>query len=203
MATKNELRQHYLEKRSKIPFEKINKWSKKINERFLSLKDLETAQKIMSYISMRKEVNTYPLLKTLIENGFKLYLPYTLKKEGTLGTAQINNLDLDLQAGVFGVQEPKRELRNKKVPGDLDIIIVPGAVFNKAGYRIGYGGGYYDKFLAEHAQGALKVAFAYEEFIIDDFPVEDHDIAVDMIITQTDIITIENWGVLIEFIRKP
>ena len=190
MSTKNELRKNYLEQRSKISFEKINKWSEKIKDKFLTLKELDHAQKIMSYISMRKEVNTYSLLECLIEKGIMLYVPYTIKKEGTLGAAQIDNLDLDLQDGVFGVQEPKRELRNKKVPNDLDIIIVPGAVFNKDGYRIGYGGGYYDRFLAEHGMNALKVAFCYDDFIIDDFPVEDHDIAVDLIITEKDIIKI-------------
>ncbi|ADQ15059.1 5-formyltetrahydrofolate cyclo-ligase [Halanaerobium hydrogeniformans] len=190
MLTKDKLRKYHLDKRSKITFEKINKWSKKICDKFLSLDELNNVQKIMSYISMRKEVNTYPLLESLIEKGFKVYAPYTIKKEGTLGAAQIDDLDLDLQDGVFGVQEPKRELRNKAVPDDLDIIIVPGAVYTKDGYRIGYGGGYYDKFLAEHGQNALKVAFCYDYFIIDDFPVEDHDIAVDLIITENQIIKI-------------
>jgi 5-formyltetrahydrofolate cyclo-ligase len=68
---------------------------------------------------------------------------------------------------------------------------VPGACFTSEGYRIGYGGGYYDSFLSKHANRALKVGFCYDCFIVDSIPVEAHDVPVDLIITEKRIINIK------------
>jgi 5-formyltetrahydrofolate cyclo-ligase len=191
MQKKEKLRKKYLNERSRISQTKISSWSKKINSRFLSLPQLENAKKIMAYASMRKEIETFDLMEELLDQGYLLYLPYTRKDIIDLGTAEINDLDSDLKEGVYGVQEPNSKLRNQAVPEDLDLIIVPGACFSRDGYRIGYGGGYYDSFLSRHAPGALKVGFCYEQFIVDSIPVEEHDVPVDIIITEEEIIKIK------------
>lgn len=191
MQKKEELRSKYLNERSKIPQNKISSWSKKINNRFFNLLQLKKAKKIMAYASMRKEIETFDLMEELLDQGYLLYLPYTKKDVIDLGTAQINDLDSDLKDGVYGVQEPIVKLRLDEVPEDLDIIIVPGACFTKNGYRIGYGGGYYDSFLSKHANDALKVGFCYDRFIVDSIPIEEHDVPVDIIITETKIIKIK------------
>lgn len=188
MQKKEKLRKKYLNERSQIAQNKISSWSKKINARFLSLPQLENAKKIMAYASMRKEIETFDLMEELLDQGYLLYLPYTKNDVIDLGTARVNDLDSDLKKGVYGVQEPAAKLRGEKVPEDLDLIIVPGACFTCGGYRIGYGGGYYDSFLSKHADGALKVGFCYDRFILDSIPVEDHDVPVDIIITEKKII---------------
>ncbi|PUU91833.1 MULTISPECIES: 5-formyltetrahydrofolate cyclo-ligase [Halanaerobium] len=188
MQKKEELRKKYLKERSEIPQNKISSWSQKINKQFLKLPQLETAKKVMAYASMRKEIETFDLMEELLDQGYLLYLPYTRKDQIDLGTAQINNLDSDLKEGVYGVQEPVARIRGEEVPEDLDLIIVPGACFTPEGYRIGYGGGYYDSFLSKHADGALKVGFCYDRFIVDSIPVEDHDVPVDLIITEKEVI---------------
>jgi len=188
MQEKEELREKYLNERSRISQNKISSWSKKINKKFLSLPQLEKAKKIMAYASMRKEIETYDLMEELLDQGYLLYLPYTIKEINDLGTAEINNLDSDLKEGNYGVQEPAAELRDQDVPEDLDLIIVPGACFTEKGYRIGYGGGYYDSFLNKHGAGALKVGFCYDQFVVDSIPVEEHDVPVDIIITEKEII---------------
>lgn len=191
MKKKEELRKKYLNKRAQIPKEKVSNWSKKIKNKFLELTQLEVAKKVMAYASMRKEIETFELLEELLEQGYLIYLPYTRQDVVDLGTAQINDLDQDLVDGIFGVQEPRAKIRDEKVPADFDIIIVPGACFTAEGYRIGYGGGYYDSFLSKHAGGALKVGFCYESFIIDSIPVEAHDVPVDLVITEKRIINIK------------
>ena len=191
MQKKEKLRKKYLNERSRISQTKISSWSKKINSRFLSLPQLENAKKIMAYASMRKEIETFDLMEELLDQGYLLYLPYTRKDIIDLGTAEINDLDSDLKEGVYGVQEPNSKLRNQAVPEDLDLIIVPGACFSRDGYRIGYGGGYYDSFLSRHAAEALKVGFCYDQFIVDLIPVEEHDVPVDIIITEEEIIKIK------------
>lgn len=191
MDKKEKLREKYLDQRSKIAQKKIDYWSKKINNNFLKLSQLKNTKKIMAYASMRKEIKTFDLMEELLDQGYLLYLPYTQKNIIDLGVAQINNLNKDLKKGDYGVQEPNDKIRGKKVPDDLDLIIVPGACFTPQGYRIGYGGGYYDSFLAKHAGNALKVGFCYSRFIVDSIPVEKHDIPVDIIITEKEIIKVK------------
>ena len=188
MKRKEEIRREKLAERSRIPFTKINHWSNKITNKFLQLQELDSAKKIMSFVSKEKEVNTFDLMERLLDEGYLLYVPYTIKNNNNLGTAQINDLDSELKEGVFGVLEPKKSIRDEEPPHDLDIIIVPGAVFTGDGYRIGYGGGYYDSFLNDYGKNALKVGFCYSKFIIDQFPVEEHDIAVDLVITEKEVI---------------
>jgi 5-formyltetrahydrofolate cyclo-ligase len=188
MQKKEELRKKFLNERSQISQNKISSWSKKINNLFLNLPQLENVKKIMAYASMRKEIETFDLMEELLDQGYLLYLPYTRKDIIDLGTAEINDLNSDLKDGVYGVQEPITKIRNEAVPEDLDLIIVPGACFTRDGYRIGYGGGYYDSFLAKHSAGALKVGFCYDRFIVDSIPVEEHDVPVDIIITENEII---------------
>ena len=191
MNEKEKIREKCLSQRAQISNTKVSSWSKKIKNKFFDLPQLETAKKVMAYASMRKEIETFELLEELLEKGYLVYLPYTRQDIVDLGTAQINNLDKDLKDGVFGVQEPVVKIRDEEVPVDFDIIIVPGACFTVQGYRIGYGGGYYDSFLAKHANGALKVGFCYDCFIVDSIPVEDHDVPVDLIITEKRIINIK------------
>lgn len=191
MNKKKELREKCLNERSRISKNKVSSWSKKIKSKFLDLPQLKNAKKIMAYASMRKEIETFGLLEELLDQGYLLYLPYTRQDIVDLGTAQINDLDKDLKDGVFGVQEPAAKLRGEGVPPDLDIIIVPGACFTAEGYRIGYGGGYYDSFLSKHANEALKIGFCYDCFILDSIPVEAHDVPVDLIITEKRIINIK------------
>ena len=188
MQKKEELRKKFLDERSNISQTKIKSWSKKINNKFLNLPQLENVKKIMAYASMRKEIETFDLMEELLDQGYLLYLPYTKKDVIDLGVALINDLDTDLKEGVYGVQEPVFNLRQQKVPEDIDLIIVPGACFTHSGYRIGYGGGYYDSFLTKHAQGSLKVGFCYERFIVDSIPIENHDVPVDIIITEKETI---------------
>jgi 5-formyltetrahydrofolate cyclo-ligase len=191
MQKKEELRKKYLQERSEIPQNKISSWSQKINKQFLKLPQLETAKKVMAYASMRKEIETFDLMEELLDQGYLLYLPYTIKDQIDLGTAQINDLDSELKEGVYGVQEPVARIRGEEVPEDLDVIVVPGACFTPEGYRIGYGGGYYDSFLSKHANGALKVGFCYDRFIVDSIPVEEHDVPVDLIVTEKEVIRIK------------
>lgn len=190
MESKEYLREKYLTARSEISQSKINKWSQKIKNNFLKLPQLTNVKKIMAYASMRNEIKTFPLMKELLIQNYLLYLPYTIKEINDLGVAKIKNLNSELEKGVYGVQEPISKIRGNEIPSDIDLIIIPGACFSLSGYRIGYGGGYYDRFLSKHAENALKVGFCYEQFILNSIPAEEHDIPVDIIITENEIIKV-------------
>ncbi len=192
MREKEIIRKESLAQRSKLPLDKVTRWSKEITDKFMSLTTVKQAHQIMSYVSFRNEVKTFPLLKMLLEGGYKIYVPYTIKNGPALGLGLINNLERDLEPGVFGVLEPRKEVRLKKIPSDLDLIIVPGAIFSKNGCRIGYGGGFYDSFLTKQGKDVLKVGFTFSQFVVEKLPSEEHDVPVDLIITEKDIIDCRN-----------
>jgi 5-formyltetrahydrofolate cyclo-ligase len=88
-----------------------------------------------------------------------------------------------LVPGPYGILEPRRDTREYVVPPDDAPVIVPGIAFSPAGHRIGYGKGYYDRFLAAHH--GLKLGLAYEMQIVPSIPSDTHDVPVDLVITET------------------
>lgn len=191
MLKKEKMREECLNKRSKISFSKINLWSNKIISKFLNIPQLNQAKKIMAYASIRKEVRTFSLMEELLNREYLLYLPYVKDKKRELEVSRIKNLKNDLKDGKFGVKEPKDKLRRNKFPDNLDIIIVPAACYSRSGFRIGYGGGYYDRFLAKYSKNILKVGFCYDNLLKEKIPAESHDIPVNLIITEKEIIEIK------------
>ncbi|MGM0414990.1 MAG: 5-formyltetrahydrofolate cyclo-ligase, partial [Bacillota bacterium] len=101
----------------------------------------------------------------------------------------------DLTEGNYGILEPINS-NFKLEPYFLDLIIVPGLVFSHKGFRIGYGGGFYDRFLARAKtknSDPLKISFVYKEFIIDKIPTNQYDLPVDYIITEEKIINCKQF----------
>jgi len=137
--------------------------------------------RIHTYIPMGHEVDLKPLLRRLLEEGLTLVAPETLK-DRVLRNWVVADLD-DLQGGIFGTQFPRS---GQAFEGDFDLIIVPGLGFDPSGFRLGYGGGYYDTFLARHPE-SFKVAVAYPFQMIDSLPLEGHDMPVDQVLFFHDI----------------
>ena len=95
--------------------------------------------------------------------------------------SQIRSFD-DLQKGTFGILEPKPEAMNLVAPDELDLVLVPGIAFDKRGYRLGYGGGFYDAFLAQTK--SVKVGLAFDFQIVDLLPTREEDERVDLIVSE-------------------
>src|SRR5690606_25232452 len=93
----------------------------------------------------------------------------------------------ELSPGTFGVMEPPE--KEEIVLKDIDVVVVPGVAFDRNGYRIGYGAGYYDNFLPKLKSDAKNIAVAFEMQLRDLIPVESHDVKMDMIITEQGIYT--------------
>ena len=100
--------------------------------------------------------------------------------------SEINTLD-GLKKNKFGILEPAdtSKIFNKE---DIDLVIMPGVAFDRSGNRVGYGGGYYDKFLCEMSSDIPTIALAYNIQILKELPSEKHDIKVDMVITEKETI---------------
>ncbi len=177
---KEELRNKLLTKREIYP-----NWqedSEKIINKFLSFIDLSNFHTVMLYYPYRREVDTKPLITKLLNLGKKVILP---KVSGLdLKPIQIKDLD-SLVVGYAGIKEPIGKEIN---PQEIDMIVVPAVAYDKQGYRIGYGKGYYDRFLPKIRNTSLKLGFAYDFQILEKIPHQPHDYKVDVVITPTQIL---------------
>ncbi len=137
----------------------------------------------MFYSSIINEVQTDFMIKEALKEGKKIALPQTTPYE--LIPRVIKNYPDDLSPGVFGILEP-----TEKMPiiekNDIDLVVVPGIAFSKDCVRLGYGKGYYDKFLKWYNN--IKIGIAFWEQILNEVPHDKYDIPLDMIITDKYII---------------
>ena len=143
------------------------------------------ARAIHCYLSMRSEVDTRPLISDALAHGKRVAVPIVVPKAAELAHAWLDTLAADaLIPGAFGTFNP-RDLRPAAL-GDWDLVIVPLLAFDRRGYRLGYGKGYYDRLLAAGSVTTIGIGFAEQE--IDMLPAEPHDIALDWIVTEREVI---------------
>lgn len=135
------------------------------------------------YYPINNEVDTRPFITRLFALGKTVLLPRTDFDLGTMDTFIVHSFD-DLEITRFGMHEPK--LSCVVYTDAPDVVCVPGAVFDMKGNRIGYGKGFYDGFLAFNS--AKKIAFAYDFQVIESLPHDPHDIKMDMIVTEKNIL---------------
>jgi 5-formyltetrahydrofolate cyclo-ligase len=137
------------------------------------------------YYGVGQEVHTEPLLAAGWSEGKRMYLPKTNPRQHTLTFYEVERMQ-DTEVVYFGLREPRPDASKKLQPKRLDLIVVPGLVFDKFGYRIGYGAGYYDRFLPLVPDPVPRIALAFQQQVLteDVLPAEAHDIPVDLIITE-------------------
>ena len=157
-----------------------------ICDRFLALPAYAAAKCVAFYIDVRSEVRTRHALPAALASGKKIVVPWC-NERGELELFHLLSMD-ELALGMYRILEPKPELRplpeRQVLPAELDLIMVPGVAFDKAGARMGHGKGYYDKLLQHARPDAPLVALAFECQLFHEVPVGQHDIFMDMIITE-------------------
>jgi len=180
------LRQNILCQRDAMSCEEHSLNSRLIMERAIGLEQFVRADIIFIYVNFRSEVKTRALIDHMLALGKKVVVPVTLVKEKALLPVFINDPDKDLSPGYCSIPEPRVEIRRSQSvpPGSIDLIFLPGSVFDEQGGRMGYGGGYYDRFVSILAPQALRVGLAYELQIVDKAPLQEHDELMDMILTE-------------------
>jgi len=177
---KKALRKESLEKRDLLQKEDIIEKSKSIKEKLFLLPEFINAKTIAFYVSKGSEVFTHNIIKELLGEK-RILVPKTMDNE--IVFSEIDSFD-ELKPGRFDILEP---VEIKEVNHDeIDLIIVPGIVFDKKGHRIGYGYGYYDKILKKI--NCKKIGLAFSLQIVDNIPKEEYDVAVDKVITEEEVI---------------
>jgi 5-formyltetrahydrofolate cyclo-ligase len=189
MADSSQLRKEVLAERDRLTADEIRKKSAAIQNSLVNLEEIITAKNIFAYVSFRSEVATRELINTLLDKGKTVTVPITRIKEKRLDAIKITDPGLDLVPGYCNIPEPREELcLEKKVdPADIDVIILPGSVFDKRGGRFGYGGGYYDRFVSAIPK-ATRIGLAFDLQMVEKAPLQAHDEILDFVVTETEII---------------
>jgi 5-formyltetrahydrofolate cyclo-ligase len=185
MNDKDVLRARIIEQRNKCTDEYIVRNSEKIINKLLKLELFNNAKTIMCYTNFKNEVITSEFIKYCLKIEKKVCLP---KVNGDiLIPYYINDFEKDLVKGSFGILEPISQ--NKKAElEDIDLVIVPGVVFDDFKNRIGFGKGFYDKFLINLDKRCFKIGLAFSFQILKSIPSTEYDIPMDLIITEKNII---------------
>lgn len=186
---KKDIRKEILSKRDRIPNALKAEKDSLIKQFLCSIPEFLDAKKILFYASFRSEVETHSMIKQTLKTGKNLILPRVDKEGHRLLLYELKDLR-ELNAGFMGIPEPFVPDERIVAIDDIDLVIIPGAAFDYSGNRLGYGAGYYDSLLAERKKKIPVIALAYEEQIVDSIPAEEHDVPVDMIITDKRVIRI-------------
>ncbi|WP_105615923.1 5-formyltetrahydrofolate cyclo-ligase [Vallitalea okinawensis] len=155
-----------------------------IFKKLLLLLEYREIDSLFSYVSLPEEVDTKPILNYAFQKGITVAVPRVIDK-GIMSFFRINNFN-DLEEGNFKVLEPVLGLEEIR-PTNSSVIIVPGVAFDHNLSRIGYGGGYYDRYLGQFS--TTKIALAYSCQLVDPIEIREHDVAMDYIITEEKIIS--------------
>jgi len=179
---KNRIRQILRQRKESLtPEERLTKSTRICRYIMDIISDGET---VMVYTSKEKEVNTVPLITTLLKHGNPIVVPIIVKEDISLRLSYLKDRSV-LVPSTFGVPEPI----GSEIPAaanDVDTIILPMLGFDKHGGRIGYGAGYYDRFLSKN-QTLRKIGIAYACQEVEHLPVDENDICMDYIITENGV----------------
>ena len=186
--TKTEMRRHYLELRKSRPQELLRSASDAICTRVLSLPQLADCKTVMLYISFGAEADTHVLAEKLIAQGKTVCAPRCDARSLSMTPYCFDGIS-SLREGAYGILEP--EPTKPAELCEIDCVLVPGCVFGRNFHRIGYGKGYYDRFL-RRLHHALKIGLCYDFCLTERVAAEPLDVPMDMIVTENEVLRNEH-----------
>lgn len=185
---KNTLRKKVLEERAQLTNEEVLAKSSSIKERLFQTKEFQAANFIFSFISFKDEVFTHEIIREALAMGKRIGVPITIDKPRKMLVSELKDFDQELEEGFYNILTPKKEFERIVSPDTVDLVLVPGLAFDKYGYRVGYGGGYYDRFFAQLDKDIPKLGLCFDLQIYPPVPRDSYDIAIDYIITEEQVI---------------
>lgn len=188
---KKEIRSFIKNKRNALTKEDVKDKSKLIVDSLLKTHAYKNANTIFSFISFGSEVETHELIRKMLEDKKTVGVPYTKSNSRDMIVSKIDDFDRDLEEGFYNILSPRKDELRPIEPKDIDLVLVPGLAFDEKGYRVGYGGGYYDTFFEKAGDNPIKIGLCFDLQIIDSCPIGIYDVAVDYIITESKIIKIK------------
>ncbi len=191
--TKNEIRSQMKAIRNQLPAHLRNEYNQRIHERLYGLKEFKACDAVFTYVSFGSEVDTTEIIDKAFGMNKKVYIPRVEKDD--LNFYRIDSCD-NLVRSKFGIFEPDTAIHQKyisDVSDDKKLMLLPGLAFDKAGNRVGYGAGYYDRYLGRYPHNEwIKIALAYDFQIMEQLTADGYDIPADYIVTADTVIRKED-----------
>lgn len=161
---------------------------KEIVERLFTYEPYLKAETIGLTIAMKSEVDTKKIIESAWADGKKVAVPKCNPKSKQMTFYYLTGWD-QLETVYFGLKEPKPEETFICHSHEIDLLVVPGLIFDHKGYRIGFGGGFYDRFLQKYPNETVSLAYEFQ--LVDSVPVESFDLPVQSIITNEQILNVK------------
>lgn len=182
---KDEIRNEMKARRRALTVDEVRDMSARILENLFSIDYFTCAQSVCTFLSAFKEPETGGIIKALTDRGRAVAVPITHMDTGLLTLSYIDGTD-SLRRGAYGISEP-RHIKEAQIE-DIDAVLVPGLAFDRSGGRTGFGKGYYDRLL--HSSCSVKIGLCYDFQVIESVPVQEHDVIMDFIVTEKEIIQV-------------
>ncbi|WCK55004.1 5-formyltetrahydrofolate cyclo-ligase [Aneurinibacillus sp. Ricciae_BoGa-3] len=183
MDTKQQIRTRIIEEREALTADERASRSEAIVDTLLSLKQVTCAGSVFVFLPFNGEVDIDRFISTCAEAGKKIYVPKTYINEKRMRLFRFTGWDR-LIPGPYGIREPDPAHAEMWQGEPIDVMIVPGVAFTRNGERLGYGGGFYDRFLEGLKDLPDRIAPCFEMQIVGRLPVETHDIVVNHLVTE-------------------
>ena len=178
------LRKSLFEKRRALDKTQKSKWDKIISEKIINSDYFKNAEQVLVFASVGNEFDTSFIIEACRLNNKDLYFPLCIDYDGYMEFLKVNSLD-DLKNGMYNIPEPKSHCGKYKEK-DNDLVIVPCLSADRSRNRIGYGKGYYDRFLKDFS--GVSIAPCYDEMLWDEIPTDKYDIKINIIVTDKEVI---------------
>lgn len=172
-----------LDARDELSLDFIKIASNRIRDNLRKIDFYRNAESTGVYYSIGSEVQTHDLIQEFFNQGKEFALPRVEKND--LVFKKISSLS-DLEPGSFGVMEPKEKCETVK---NLDVVLVPSIALTREGYRLGYGFGFYDRYL--HGKKSKKIGMSYAKNVLKTFPHDNHDVKMDCLVTEDAVIYVK------------
>lgn len=207
---KAELRRRILAWRDALPPEQVSSWSAAIAMRLFNLPAFRQARTVLFYLSFRNEVATPPMIARALASGIRVCIPETVPAErrmiprliapsplwgmGEFPFSEFPFSDLPealgLVPGPMGLWQPDPARCPAVVPEEIDLVLVPGVAFDRRGYRLGFGHGYYDRFLPGLPERVRRVGLAFSGQVVEAVPADPWDVPLHGFVTEDGVIDI-------------
>ncbi|MCF0228752.1 MAG: 5-formyltetrahydrofolate cyclo-ligase [Parasporobacterium sp.] len=187
---KKEIRSHMSEIKKSLTADEIRRQSGEMSAHLLKMDAFADADTVFAFLSFNEEIDTGIILEKAFAAGKKVAVPRIGKKG--MEFCYISSIN-DCVPGYMGIREPSADTQVSDGTEKNVFMIMPGLAFGKKGERIGYGAGYYDRYLAAHAgMNIIKAAVGYDFQLTDSLPSDEYDVLTDYVITPAGVFEVKN-----------
>ncbi len=186
---KDMIRKKMLRERRDMTSEEVKSLSSEIIAKLKKIPIYQNSKTIMVYLSFGNEVDSSELIKDCFKDGKRVVVPYCIKKDMSIMPTEIKDSNIDTTQAKVGYIQPKKESLIPVDIAEIDLIVLPGIAFDRKGYRVGFGAGYYDRFLGKLNFAIPTIGLAYDFQMVESFiRMKDYDIPVDYVMTEERIV---------------